>query len=440
MRLKPDICRENAVPQGVTDFLPEQAERIGFIEAKLNRTFELWGFRRIITPLLEFEDLLAVGMDNALREKSFRFEDRQSHRMLAIPPDITPQIARIEAMRMSGYPLPHRLYYNGRVLRQVQSQSGRSREIFQAGVELVGLDSPEADAEMVAMSVEVLRELGFDRFKIDLGQVDFYRGIMAAAALDAATALQLQQSIACKDVSAVRTALESLAIADAVKEEIAALPRMFGGVAVLANAAATVTNDRSRRALDNLAQIVDILAIHGIRDELTIDLGEIRGLAYHSGVTFEGFIPDLGVPVCGGGRYDRLMGRYGRDLPATGFAFNLLGLLQGLERCSVVKVSKEPSLLIFNTKSDRSEALALAALFRGQGCAVTRDIIRRDLDQSFEYARRMNIDFIVVVGAAETAAGEMLIVRVADGARRSVGTSEFLAAGAAGIVNGWATA
>ena len=86
------------------------------------------------------------------------------------------------------------------------------------------------------------------------------------------------------------------------------------------------------RALDNLAQVVDILAIHGITDELTIDLGEIRGLAYHSGITFEGFVPGLGEPVCGGGRYDGLMGRYGRDLPATGFAFNLLGLLQGLEK------------------------------------------------------------------------------------------------------------
>ena len=248
MKLRPDMYRENAVPQGVTDFLPEQAERIGFIERKMNRTFEQWGFRKIITPLLEFEDLLAIGMDDSLREKSFRFEDRQSHRMLAIPPDITPQIARIEAMRMSGYPLPHRLYYNGRVLRHVQSQSGRSREIFQAGVELIGLDSPEADAEMIAMSVEVLRELGFSGFKIDLGQVEFFRGIMATAAVDQATALQLQQCIARKDVSAVKATLELLDIPDTIKSEIVALPRMFGGTEVLAKAAATVRNDRSKQS------------------------------------------------------------------------------------------------------------------------------------------------------------------------------------------------
>jgi ATP phosphoribosyltransferase regulatory subunit len=437
MKLRPDICRENAVPQGVTDFLPEQAERIGFIESKLNSTFELWGFRKIIPPLLEFEDLLAIGMDDSLREKSFRFEDRQSHRMLAIPPDITPQVARIESMRMGGYPLPHRLYYNGRVLRHVQSQSGRSREIFQAGVELIGLDSPEADAEMIAMSVEVLRELGFARFKIDLGQVEFFRGIMDVAALDEATALQLQQSIARKDVSAVKATLDLIDIPTSVKDEIIALPRMFGGTEVLASAAATVRNERSRRALDNLAQVVEILAIHGIRDELTIDLGEIRGLAYHSGVTFEGFVSDLGQPVCGGGRYDGLMGRYGRELPATGFAFNLLGLLQGLEKSSAGKRSAEPSLLVFNMKGDRSEALELAALLRRQGCAVTRDIIRRDFDLSLEYARRTGIGFIIIIGADEAKESEIQLVRVADGSRRTVSKNELMATDSAVIFRNW---
>lgn len=427
---------ENAVPQGVTDFLPEQAERIGFIEKKLNSIFELWGFRKIIPPLLEFEDLLAVGLDASLREKSFRFEDRQSHRMLAIPPDITPQVARIEAMRMSGYSLPHRLYYNGRVLRQVQSQSGRSREIFQAGVELIGLDSPEADAEMIAMSVEVLRNLGFTGFKIDLGHVDYYRGIMASAALDKATQLTLQQAISKKDVAAVRAVLEDADVADAVKDEILALPRMFGGTEVLAKAA-SVTNEHSRKALDNLSQIVAILAIHGIGDELTIDLGEIRGLAYHSGVTFEAFIPCFGQPVCGGGRYDGLMGRYGRNLPATGLAFNLLGLLHGLENSRFGKEGGKPSFLIFNMKDDRREALELATVLRSQGCAVTRDIIRRELDLSMEYAMRMSIDFILVIGSADTADNEILLVKVANGARRKVCKDSLAPSESASIFRGW---
>lgn len=419
--------REIAIPKGVTDFLPEQAEKISFIEEKINRTFELWGFRKIIPPMLEFEEILAAGMDDSLREKSFRFEDRLSHRLLAIPPDITPQIARIESMRMSGYPLPHRLYYNGRVLRQVESQSGRSREIYQAGIELIGLDSPEADAEMIAMSVEVMREIGFSDFKIDLGQVDFYRGIMAAAPMDNNAAAAIQGAIARKDSSAVKAILETIDIPASVKNEISALPRLFGGIEVLDKAASIAGNDRSQRALDNLAQVVDILSIHGISDELTIDLGEIRGLAYHTGLTFEGFVPGLGEPVCGGGRYDSLMGRYGRSCPATGFAFNVLNLLQGFEKISLPGFKKTSSFLIFNLKDDKISALELASALRRQGYPVARDIIRREFDQSLEYSARMGIQFIVVVGESGLGDDEALLVKVVDNSRSAVKISSLSA-------------
>ena len=169
---------EAPLPRGVTDFLPEKADKIGYIEGKIRNVFELWGFRRIITPMLEFHDVLSLGMGEDLKAKTFRFDDRQSGKLLAIPPDITPQIARIVATRMHAYPLPHRIYYNGRVLRHAEVQSGRSREIYQSGVELIGLSSAEADAEMVAMAVAALQDLGFENFKIDIGQVEFYRGIM----------------------------------------------------------------------------------------------------------------------------------------------------------------------------------------------------------------------------------------------------------------------
>lgn len=405
-----------ALPKGVTDFLPEQADKIGYIEEKIRRVFELWGFRRIITPLLEFQDVLAAGMGDDLKEKTFRFDDRHSGRLLAVPPDITPQVARIEAMRMAGYPLPHRLYYNGRVLRHAELQSGRSREIFQAGVELIGLESPEADAEMVAMAVEIMQDLGFASFTVDLGHVGFFRGIMAAADLSAESARQLQGAIAKKDASAVTQLLALEQITESARQEIAALPRLFGGCEVLAEARRVVRNERSLQALDNLAQVVDILAIHGLADYLTIDLGEIRGLHYHTGVTFEGFVSGLGEPVCGGGRYDDLMARYGRPAPATGFAFNTLALLKGLERQPDVVASTARDYLIFNLQPDRRDALAIATALRKQGFSAARDIIRRDFSQSLAYARRMDIRRMVVIGDDRCATDEVYLVRVADGA------------------------
>ena len=414
-------CIEAPLPKGVSDFLPETADKINFIAGRIHRVFDLWGFRRIITPLLEFEEVLALGMGEELRGKTFRFDDRQTGKLLAIPPDITPQVARIVATRMHALPLPHRIYYNGRVLRQAQMQSGRSREIFQSGVELIGLDSPEADAEMVAMAVEVLKDLGFAGFKIDLGQVAFYRGIMEASGLTLPVQRLLQEAIGKKEVTAVRSILEEANAPDRVKEEIALLPRLYGGREVLDQAAGIASNERSKKALDNLAQVLEILDIYGLSEHLTVDLGEIRGLDYHTGVTFEGFVPGLGEAVCSGGRYDDLTAKYGYPAPATGFAFNIMALLASLSSRPEVEASRSRDFLIFNKKDERREALELAQQLRSRGFSCARDIIKRDFESSLSYAKKMDIRMLLVIGAENCAENEVYIVRVAD--RRGIAVS-----------------
>jgi len=421
------ISPEIALPRGVSDFLPDAAAKIGYIEARIRRVFELWGFRRVITPKLEYEDVLLLGMGDGLKGKTYRFDDRQSGRLLAFPPDITPQIARIVATRLTGWPLPHRISYSGRVLRQTEIQAGRSREIFQSGVELIGLDSPEADAEMIAMAVEALQGLGFDDFKIDLGQVDFCRGIMSASGLHGQPLIELQQAVARKDSSAVAKIITDNGIPEGLSAEIAALPRLFGGREVLDEARRVVTNSRSRAALDNLSQVLDILDIHGVSDYLTIDLGETRGLDYHTGITFEGFVTGLGEPVCSGGRYDNLTGRYGFQAPATGFTFNVLSLLQALQKRPELEASTARDFLLFNCLEDRREVLEVAHLLRSQGYTAARDIIRREYNLSLEYARRMNIRCMLVINGA--ADGGYRAVRIRDGRSISITKQQLQASG-----------
>jgi ATP phosphoribosyltransferase regulatory subunit len=368
---------------------------------------------------------MSLGLDEELKERTFRFDDRHTGKLLAIPPDITPQVARIVATRMRGYPLPHRLCYTGRVLRHAELQSGRSREIFQAGVELIGLDSPEADAEMVAMAIEVLRGLGLNDFKVDIGQIDFFRSIMEQSGLAAPLRRPIQEAIAKKDSSAVRTILENAEIDDAVKEAISAIPRLFGGREVLAEAGRAALNDRAGRALDNIAQVLDILDIYGVADYLTIDLGEIRGLDYHTGITFEGFVTGLGEPVCSGGRYDGLTARYGFPAPATGFAFNILALLSALERRPEVEASKTRDFLLFNLRDDRRDVLEIAQCLRRRGFTTARDIIRRDFDRSLDYAKKTNILRMMVIGGDYCAEDEVYVVRVADGKGMTVKKSDL---------------
>jgi ATP phosphoribosyltransferase regulatory subunit len=238
---------------------------------------------------------------------------------------------------------------------------------------------------------------------------------MASSGLASPARRLLQEAIAKKDASAVREILEREPATDSVKEQIAALPRLFGGREVLAEAERVAGNDRSKRALDNISQVLDILDIYGVSDYLSIDLGEIRGLDYHTGLTFEGFVGGLGEPVCGGGRYDDLMAKYGLAAPATGFAFNILALLAALERRPEVEASKTRDFLLFNMREDRREVLEIAQCLRRKGFTTARDIIRRDFDNSLAYARRMNILRMMVIGGDYCGEDEVYIVRVADG-------------------------
>ncbi|MBV5340502.1 MAG: ATP phosphoribosyltransferase regulatory subunit [Deltaproteobacteria bacterium] len=387
-----------ALPRGVSDFLPETAAKIGSIEDRLLRVFELWGFRRIITPRLEYEDVLATGMGDELKGRTYRFDDRQSGRLLALPPDITPQIARIAATRMSALPLPHRISYSERVLRQTEIQAGRSREIFQTGVELIGLDSPEADAEMIVMAIEAMQKLGLENFTVDLGQVEFCQGVFQASGLSGEPLQQLREAVSRKDSSAVASLLHEHPVPPDSARELSALPRLFGGRDILKTAQEIVSNRRSIAALDNLRQVLEILDIHGVADFLSIDLGETRGLDYHSGITFEGFVTGFGEPVCSGGRYDKLIGRYGFDAPATGFTFNLLNLLQTIERRPDLQWGAATDFLLFNIGDDRQNVLQIARQLRSLGYTTARDIILRDYAQSLEYAKKMNIRCMLVVG------------------------------------------
>jgi len=418
------LTAETQIPKGVKDFLPLKAAKIGYLDRTLQEVFGRWGFRPVLPPLLENLDVLEKGMGEGLREKTFRFDDRQGGRLVAIPPDITPQVARIVATRMQELPLPLRLCYSGRVLRHAEQQAGKDREIFQAGVELIGVASPEADAEMIAMAIECLAALGADEFTVDVGQVEFYRGIMAGLELDAMTLGRLQDAIHRKDSSGLKQLLEPLAISDSAKEEILLLPRLFGGREVL-DKAARVSNPQSRQALENLVRIFEILEAHEVGGHLTLDLGEIRGLDYHTGITFQGFLPGLGRAVCAGGRYDNLTARYGRQAPATGFTFNLLNLLFALDRQLDERVAGQTDVLLVQPGDDKRQAQTIARLLRARGYSVARDMVPRELDASLDYARKMGYRYLLIINPADA---PLQLQRVADGQRRPLRLSDLQSA------------
>jgi ATP phosphoribosyltransferase regulatory subunit len=406
---------EAMLPKGVKDFLPLKAAKIEYLKQTLRSVFSQWGFRPVIPPSLEYLHVLEIGLGEGLREKTLRFDDRQSGRLVAFPPDITPQVARIVATRMREAPLPLRLCYTGKVLRHVEQQTGKDREIFQAGVELIGLESPEADAEMIAMAVESLKALGAREFTVDIGQVEFFRGVMADLPLSGALARRVQEAIARKDSSELKSLLAEAPVSDRAREEILALPRLFGGREVLERAGRAVTNDRSRRALENLSRVLKTLEVYGVEEHVTFDLGELRGLDYHTGVTFQGFLTGMGRAVCFGGRYDNLTARYGYPAPATGFAFDLQSLLFALDRELDEVAAHRTDVLIFQSEADKQPAQRVARELRSRGYSAARDIISRGLEQTLEYAGRTNFRFVMIIGDGEE---DILLIRLADGCEK----------------------
>ena len=400
MRFSPNLPGAD-LPKGVRDYLPLKAAKAEYLQEQLQKVYLSWGFRPVMAPQLEYLDVLERGLGNGLRERTFRFEDRQSDRLLAFPPDMTPQIARIAATRMSELPLPLRLCYHGRVLRHTEQQAGKDRDIFQSGVELIGLDSPEADAEMIAMAIEALAAVGAREFTIDIGQVEFFSGVMEGLPFQERQAAAVADAILRKDSPELNRLLEDTDLTDRAREEIIALPRLFGGREVLDRAAGKVHNDRSRKALESLERVLDVLEIYGVLDHVTIDLGELRGLNYHTGITFQGFLPGLGHAVCNGGRYNTLMEKYGRPAPATGLTFSLLQLLFALDQALDERVAPSCDLLIYATPDGLSTAQELARSLRNRGYSVARDMLKRSCDEARDYASRMSYRYLMVVAGPQ---------------------------------------
>ena len=415
------------LPKGARIYLPDEAARKRYVEARLLDVFARWGYREIVTPTFEFADVLAMGTDVGVQESMFKFVDRETGRMLALRADITPQIARVVATRLREEPKPVRLAYVTNVFRHDEPQMSHYREFYQAGVELIGLEKPEAEVEVIAMTIEGLRALGLERFQIDLGHPDFFRGLLDEASADAAKRRALRDALARKDASTLERLVRELAPAPHVGDALLALPTLFGRQIVLERADRYAQNERSARALANLAEVYRLLRIYGLADSVLLDLGEVRGFDYYSGLYFEAYVSGFGAALAGGGRYDDMLGRFGYDCPAVGFAFDIARALAIMETQQVSVELPGPDFFIIDFTPEKTAALSLARRLRDLGASVARDIISRGLEESIEYARAQRVRHVLVVGSPRTGAGELLALDLKRGDERMLAVSDVLA-------------
>jgi ATP phosphoribosyltransferase regulatory subunit len=281
-----------------------------------------WGYRHVITPLVESMDVLDVGLGSEQRRRLFKFTDAQGD-VVALVGERTVPVARLVAGKLRAAALPLRLCYAGPVLSTDEGRFHHRRETYQVGAELIGAAGPVADAEVIALAARCMEATGIRRYQIDVGHAEFFQGIMDAVRLPDDVKTAVRGALAARDFVTLETLLEGTPLKSAEHELLLRFPALRGGPEILEAAGGLVRNRRSEAALSELAQVRELLAVHGIGDVVVLDLGAIRDFDYYTGVIFEGYGPDFGRPVAQGGRYDTLLERFGRPAPATGFMIQL---------------------------------------------------------------------------------------------------------------------
>jgi ATP phosphoribosyltransferase regulatory subunit len=354
------------IPYGTRDFLPAEAREKRGIESMIVRGFTRWGYDEIVTPAFEFLDTLTLGNGRSIEPYMFKFFDRQN-RTVALRHEMTTPIARVVASRMKSAEMPLKLFYLSPVYRYEQAQTGRQCEFYQAGVEFMGSGSEAADAEIVALAVASMETAGLKNFQVCLGQVDYIQGLMRELHLDERTQEAVKGALEAHDLVGLRVLADQAGLAPKEKEILLDVPLLHGGTEVLEKARTMAANEQSLRALDNLQTINRLLEAYGAEKYVTFDLGIIRDFGYYTGMVFEAYTPGLGFPLCGGGRYDRMLSDFGSASPATGFALGIERIMLALERENLKQPAPQKDTYISYVAQKREEAIRLAGERRAAG-------------------------------------------------------------------------
>jgi len=363
------------LPDGVDEVLPERAQVVEYLRRQLLDLYHNWGYDLVIPPMVEFTDSLLSGSGSDLDLMTFRITDQLSGRMMGIRADITPQAARMDAhsLRREG---PSRLCYAGTVLHTRPRGPLESRTPISLGVELFGEATMAADIEVIELFLQSLKTAGVKNVHLDLGHVDIFRGLLADADLNSDLESELFELLQRKASLELSQWIESNISDPQLANWLNILPGLTGSVEVLAAAKEKLAG-APKAVLDAIAQLEAVVEAIADRDvSVYLDLGEMPGYHYHTGIVFAAYVQGYGKALGNGGRYDHVGEAFGRPRPATGFAFNLKSLVSQ----SVSGHSSVPG--IFVPYSANPQAAEQTALLRSQGNRVVQGFEGQHIDYS----------------------------------------------------------
>lgn len=378
-------------PEGVRDIYNKECETKLTLQKKLNTVLHLYGYRDIQTPTFEYYDVFREEIGSTSTQELYKFFDREGN-ILALRPDITPSVARAAATLFESEELPIRLCYAGNTFINHSSYQGRLKENTQLGAELIGLDTIEADAELIAMVVDGLKKVGLTEFQVNIGHVDFIQSLMNAADLNEEETKEIRELITNRNYFGIDELLDGRRVKETVKEAFHILPELAGGEEVLEKALLAAPDLTARLAVTRLQHIYNLLKLYGAEEHVTFDLSMIGSYGYYTGIIFRAYTYGTGDAVVRGGRYDHLLEKFGKSTPSIGFAIILDELMSALSRQRISVDTIHQNLIVY-TEATEEEAISLACSFRNKGRCI--ELLKREIEEEREpyeeYAKRAGI-------------------------------------------------
>lgn len=367
-------------PEGVRDIYNEECERKLSIQQEMHRVLKSYGYRDIETPTFEFFDVFSQDVGTTPSKELYKFFDREGN-TLVLRPDITPSIARAVSKYFRDEDHAIRLCYVGKTFINNSSYQGLLKENTHLGAELIGRDSAQADAEIIAMVVDCLKASGLEEFQISIGQVKYFKSIIKEIDMEDETETQLKDYISNRNIFGAQAMLSSMDIDENVKKALVSLPELYGTVEILDKAEALAVNEDARNAVVRLKEIYSILKCYGITKYISFDLSMLSRYNYYTGIFFRGYTFGSGDAVVKGGRYDHLLQHFGKDAPSIGFVAVTDQLLAALSRQKIEISTGEELLHLYYTQEQQSMAIHLVGKMRGLGKRVALDCVPKEEEE-----------------------------------------------------------
>lgn len=408
-------------PEGVRDIYNVECGKKLALEGRLKKVFHLYGYHDIQTPTFEYFDVFRKEIGTIPSKELYKFFDKEGN-TLVLRPDITPSIARAAATLFQDENLPIRLCYTGNTFINHSSYQGRLKESTQMGAELIGDDSVEADAEMLALVIESMLTIGLKEFQLNLGDVDYFQSLIEDANLDEDAEERVRELINNRNYFGVEEFLDSIQVKRSSKEVFAALNEMVGGVEILAKARNLAPNSKGVMAIKRLEKIYDTLKLYGVEKFVTFDLSMTGTYGYYTGIIFRGYTFGTGDAVVKGGRYDHLIEKFGKKSPSIGFAIVIDELMNALTRQKIRIVYTRKNTLILYDEEKVRDAIALAKDFRRK--AKNTELIKkakdRLLEEYVEYGKEYYAGSLIYIKKS----GEITMINLVTGEHKIVNSTD----------------